>query len=71
MSDLKATFRIVQLEDEITTLHTGYNQLLQVLRFTSCRICDNHIDGEPFDVIECDGEYEVVHVKCIEENSNA
>jgi len=66
MSAIESTFRIVQLEDEVKTLHTGYNQLLQVLRFTRCRICDNHIDGEPFDVIEQDGDYEVVHDSCID-----
>ncbi len=73
MSAIESTFRIVQLENEVKTLHTGYNQLLQVLRFTRCRICDNYIDGEPFDVIEQDGDYEVVHESCIdtEEKLNA
>jgi hypothetical protein len=70
MSDFEISFRIVQLEDEIKTLHIGYNRLLQMLRFTRCRICDNHIDGEPFDVIECGGEYEVVHELCIHTEEN-
>jgi hypothetical protein len=65
MRDIEAAFKELQDNEDIRLLRSSRSHLMNILNHARCRICDDHIDGKEFGIVDLEGDSDIGHMSCI------